>query len=44
MKIKNQELKQMLNIAMVNDVNGIIMQTEDGLVLVLPVRLAKNRK
>lgn len=44
MKIKNQELKQMLDIAMVNDVNGIIMQTEDRLVLVLPVRSAKNKR
>lgn len=33
-----------INVGMVDDVNGIIMQTEDRLVLVLPVRLAKNRK
>lgn len=33
-----------VNVGMVGDVNGIIMQTEDRLVLVLPVRLAKNRK
>lgn len=33
-----------VNVGMVDDVNGIIMQTEDKLVLVLSVRLAKNRK
>lgn len=33
-----------VNVGMVDDVNGIIMQTEDRLVLVLPVRLAKNKK
>lgn len=33
-----------VNVGMVDDVNGIVIQTEDKLALVLPIRLAKNEK
>lgn len=33
-----------VNVGMVNDVNGIVLWTKDRLTLVLPIRLAKNRK